>query len=370
MAARHLDGCLLTPQGWLQGSLSWDEVGTLVAVDGELCAPPLLDQPRVVAGFIDLHVHGGGGGDAMAGAEQVVCLASAHARNGTAALAPTTMTAPLAEVSAALDGIEAVRTTGLQADVAEVLGAHLEGPFLNPKRLGAQPPHMISHDPELVADWLTRARLVIATIAPEIEGGMALLAQLTAAGTRVQLGHTDANAQQAKAALAAGASGFTHLYNAMAPAHHRDSSVIDCALAHGKHAELICDLEHVSEAALHSAIRAIPHAYAITDATAAAGMPDGDYQLGEQSVVKRNCTCYTGAGTLAGTALTMWDCRVNLLRIGIDEQLAQAMVAARPAAYLGRADLGELAVGKQANLVCIVAGEIDKICLRGRWLTA
>lgn len=369
MAAGEVSGTLLAPDGWVQGQITWDAAGIITAVTGDPCAAPAPDESRLVAGFVDLHVHGGGGGDAMGGPDAVRQLARLHAQNGTAALAPTTMTAPQSVIATALDGVEAVRVAPPEEDCAQVLGVHLEGPFLNPKRAGAQiPENMLAYDRDLVTDWIGRSQIRIATVAPEIDGGLELVEQLAAADVHVQLGHTEADLTLAKQALATGATGFTHLYNAMPQLHHRFESVLNAALAYGQYAELICDLEHVSQSALLAAIRAIPHAYAITDATAAAGQADGNYQLAEQPVVKKGYACYTADGTLAGTALTMWDCRQNLLRIGLAEELAQAMVASRPAEYLGSSDLGKLAVGCVANIVCANLDKIDKVCLRGNWL--
>lgn len=361
----RLSGSLLLAEGWLDGTVAWDGDGIITALEGNPCAAPITGQPKVLPGFVDLHAHGGAGADAMMGEDAVRAMARFHATQGTVALAPTTMTGPPDEIAAALDGIELVRV-GPQPGEAQVLGAHLEGPFLNPARLGAQPPFTILPDLGLLTGWLGRARLVVATIAPEMAGGMDLLAQLAAAGTKVQIGHSDATVSEAYAALQGGASGFTHLYNAMSPASHRKPGVVGCALAWGAHAELICDLEHVAEAAVRMAVRSIPHVYAITDATAATGLPDGEYSLGRQTVVKRGSTCRTNDGALAGSALTMWECRENLLGIGFSEHLVQAMVASRPAAYLGLPDLGVLEVGRSASLVRVSAGRLDAVWVRGR----
>lgn len=363
----EIEGDILAPGGWVRGRVAWDSDGTITAVDGEPAERPPEGEPRIVAGFVDLHVHGGGGGDAMAGEEGVRTMAREHARFGTAALAPTTMTAPPEAIGNALAGVEAVRRDPGEGEAA-VLGAHLEGPFISAKRLGAQPDCVLPYDEGLVGSWLGTARLCVATIAPEIEGGRELLAHLASSGCRVQVGHSDATAEEAAAASRSGVSGFTHLYNAMSPFHHRKPGVVGHALAHAEHAELICDLEHVSVPALRIACGSIAKAYAVTDSTAAFGMPDGEHPLGTTTVTKSGSTMRTADGGLAGTAMSMLDARRNLVASGFEEELAQQMVSSRPAEYLGLEGLGSVEAGRRASLVRIVAGEADGVWIDGRRL--
>ena len=365
MASGKLAGQFLTESGWLEGELAWDDAGIISQVEGQSLAAADARWPHTVAGFIDLHVHGGGGYDAMEGAQAVRGMSEFHAQSGTVALAPTTMTAPVEQISDALSAIEQVRGAP-QAGAPLVIGAHLEGPFISPQRVGAQPPdYLLEPDTEIVQRWLGSARLPIATLAPELAGGMELVRQLAGAGCRVQIGHSNATLEQASAALEAGVSGFTHLYNAMSPLVARDPGVVGCALAAAQYAEVICDLQHVHEGALRTALRAIPQLYAITDATAAAGSGEGKHRLGMQQVVKQGATVRTLAGELAGTAMTMWDARKLLLGIGIDEQLVQEMVSGRPARYLGFDKLGSIAVGKIASLVTISGDGISQVRISG-----
>ena len=245
-----LAGRILTEAGWMTGRLQHGAAVT--------CIEPWAGAPEdrfILPGFIDLHVHGGGGGDTMDGPEGVATLARFHARHGTTALLPTTVTAPASDLLRAAEGIAAARP-GPQA--ARILGLHLEGPFINPAVLGAQPPFAIPPDLALVDAIGSRVALRVVTMAPEIDVEGVLLAHLVARGVRVQLGHTSCTDAQARAALQAGASGFTHLFNAMTALHHRAPGCVGCALAVAEHAEIILDGIHVAPAAILAALRAIP----------------------------------------------------------------------------------------------------------------
>jgi N-acetylglucosamine-6-phosphate deacetylase len=168
---------------------------------------------------------------------------------------------------------------------------------------------------------------------------------------KVQLGHTTCSYALAVAALAAGASGFTHVFNAMSPMHHRMPGCVGCALAHAAYAEMIFDLQHVQPGAVLAARRAIPGLYGVTDAVAAAGMPDGVYRLGEHVIHKRGDTVRLADGTLAGSVLTMDGALRNLLSLGVPMAEASERLSAIPARYLGLTDRGVIAVGAAADLV-------------------
>ncbi|WP_026381417.1 N-acetylglucosamine-6-phosphate deacetylase [Afifella pfennigii] len=348
----RLEGSILTPSGWVAGALLV-EGERIAAIRGTPLDGQETTAPILLPGFIDCHVHGGAGADAMQGETSVRAMARFHARHGTVALLPTTMTAPVAEVEAALAGIAAVRARPRPGEAA-VLGAHLEGPFINPGKLGAQPPATLLPDPALAADWCRRFPIRVATLAPEMAGGLALVRELAKAGVKAQIGHSLASADEARAALAAGAAGFTHLFNAMSGTDHRTPGVAATALAQGAAAEVICDLHHVAPEMIRAAARAIPGLYAVTDATAAAGMADGQYRLGGQAIVK-SCGCVRLAGdnTLAGSVVTMDETLRHLVGIGFTLRQASAMLSARPAAYLGLTRLGALREGAEASLVVL-----------------
>ena len=198
-------------------------------------------------------------------------------------------------------------------------------------------------------------RLRVVTLAPEMDPDFALTGYLRAMGVRVQLGHTTCSYAMALTALQAGASGFTHLFNAMTPLHHRAPGCVGCALAHAEHAEMIFDLQHVGPGGILAARRAIPGLYGVTDAVAAAGMPDGAYRLGTHAIHKLGDTVRLADGTLAGSVLTMDAALRNLLSLGLDLAEAAARLSTIPARYLGLADRGVIEVGAVADFAVVDA---------------
>jgi N-acetylglucosamine-6-phosphate deacetylase len=352
-----IEGHILTPAGFVRGRLAWAQ-GRLGPIEGRTVTEAEVRAdaatPMLLPGFIDLHVHGGGGADTMDAGEAVSRIARQHAQHGTTALLATTMTAPLAEIEAALRALAPV-CVERESGGARVLGVHLEGPYISPDKLGAQP--AFARPPSLAEILALHAiapiRLV--TLAPEVSGMLALIPVLVDAGMRVQIGHTEASYEQAVAALQQGASGFTHLFNAMSPLHHRAPGAVGAALAHGQYAELIPDLLHVHPGAMHAALRAIPGLFCVTDATAAAGMPDGDYRLGRQTVSKCLGGVRLADGTLAGSTLTMDQALCNLVSIGLSLAEAAARVSTHAARYLGLTDRGHLVQGAWADVVVLDA---------------
>ncbi|MSQ69486.1 MAG: N-acetylglucosamine-6-phosphate deacetylase [Gammaproteobacteria bacterium] len=340
---------ILTPQGWIRGRLVHQR-GKIVAVEGALCDPVDNDLPYLLPGFIDLHVHGGGGKDIMEGASAFEVITRTHLRFGTTSLLATTMTAPVAEISRVLADLGRYFEQRPR-NSARVLGVHLEGPYINPGKLGAQA--NFAHVAVLaeVEAYLRLAPLRVITIAPEIVGHDGLIRALSQRGVRMQIGHTLGSYEEGVAAMAAGATSFTHLYNAMSPLHHRAPGIVGAALAHAKYAELIPDLIHVHPGAMRVALRAIPYLYCVTDSTAAAGMPDGEYQLGSHTVTKCLGGVRLADGTLAGSTLTMDQALRNLVKIGLPLSEASQPLSQFPADYLGLEERGRLQPGSFADCV-------------------
>lgn len=362
-----VEGCVLTPVGWRLGGVAMQD-GRISAVHGDLIAAPPPGAPRVLPGFIDTHVHGGGGHDVMDAGDAVAAIAQLHARHGTTAFLGTTMTAPLAEIEAALQAAAPFcrqRTAG----GARCLGMHLEGPYLSPERLGAQPAHSTAATLQTVQALMQLAPIRLLTLAPEEPGHLALIPALVQLGLRVQIGHSNADYDTGRAALAAGACGFTHLFNAMSPLHHRAPGLVGAALAHAEHAELIPDLLHVHPGAMHAALRAIPGLFCVTDATAAAGMPDGEYALGRQRVHKCQGGVRLADGTLAGSALTMDQALRNLVAIGLPLAEASARCSTHAAHALGLPDRGRIVPGAWADLAVFnEALALQRVVLEGEVL--
>lgn len=360
-AGGTVEGMILTPAGWVQGRLHFD--AAILRIEPDRSAPT---DRFVLPGFVDLHVHGGGGADCMDGAGAVRAMAAFHLRHGTTSLLATTVTAPAAGLRRAAIGIGEACARPAPGD-ARVLGMHLEGPFISPDALGAQPPHAIPPDPALAEELCTLTPLRVATVAPEVDPDGALLALLTARGVRVQVGHTTCTYAQARDALHRGATGFTHLFNAMTPLHHRAPGAAGCALAHAAHAEIIPDLLHVGPGALLAALRAIPGLYGVTDAVSATGMPDGDYRLGQHRIVKSGGAARLPNGSLAGSILTMDQALRNLLHLGLPLDQAARRLSTIPADYAGLHDRGHLRPGAAADLAVVdAAGMLHAVFAEGR----
>jgi len=329
----------------------------------------------IVPGFIDLHVHGGDGADFMDGAEEAVArVSSFHARNGTTALAATTLSASRADVRQAVTTIARVSRSSRQA--AEVCAIHLEGPYISAKRAGAQSIESVRPaDIQEIGNLLNEAPHLswMITVAPEIEGVRALIEHFR--GRIVfSIGHTAADYSDAVAALEWGASHFTHLFNAMTGMHHREPGVVGAALVStSATAELIADGIHVHPAVLRVATLAMPGRIAlITDAVRAAGMPEGNYKLYDHEFsVTASGAARLADGTLAGSTLTMHRAVQNMVELaGLPIEMVIPMATEVPARILGIADRkGRIAAGYDADLVVLTSKfEVSRVLVRGREL--
>lgn len=370
MTTQHIDGFVLTPGGFIRGVLEHDK-GRVVGIDGSAVPEHearhgAQDLPLILPGFIDTHVHGGAGRDTMEGGDAAARLAQLHARHGTTSLLATTMTAPLDEIRQAMRALAPTcveRPTG----GARVLGVHLEGPYINPGKLGAQPDFAKAASIDEIRALHALAPIRLITLAPELPGNLELVERLSGAGFRIQIGHTLGTYEDGVAALARGAGGFTHLFNAMTGLHHREPGMVGAALAHARYAEIIPDLLHVHPGAIRVALRSIPHLFCVTDSTAAAGMPDGEYRLGRHRVTK----CLGGVrlpdGTLAGSTLTMDQALRNLvLKLGLAIEDASRRVSTNAADYLGLDDRGRLAPGAWADFVVMDRGlQLHSVVVEG-----
>ena len=361
-ASARIDGHILTPGGFVMGTLEM-EGGRIRAVRGTPVADERQvrdgDRPIVLPGFVDLHVHGGGGHDVMDGAEAAQAVARCHAAHGTTAMLATTLTAPLQEVQATLAALGPLVCEGAPrgAGAARWLGVHLEGPYLSPARLGAQPAFARRATLDEVLALHATAPIRVITLAPEVEGHLPLIGALRDAGFRVQIGHSDGSYEDGVAALEAGAAGFTHVFNAMSPLHQRAPGMVGAALAHARYAELIADLITVHPGAVRVALRAIPGLYCVSDATAAAGMPDGEYRLGQGAAAQRVHKCLGAVrlanGTLAGSALTLDQAFRNLVQLGLSLTEASRRLSTLACDYLGLPERGRLAAGTFADCVVL-----------------
>jgi N-acetylglucosamine-6-phosphate deacetylase len=318
----------------------------------------------LVPGLVDLQVNGYFGVQfADADPDGWAEVVSRLPETGTTAFLPTFITSPVEQTISALR-----RTAGFvpgRADAksqrppvgARVLGVHLEGPFIASKRRGAHnPAWIISPTKETIDAFLAAGsdlvRLV--TLAPEIDGAMAAIRQLTAAGVLVSIGHSDATAQQVSDAATCGARMVTHLFNAQRPMHHREPGVVGQALADRRLVSgLIADLHHVAGQVAGIAFAAAPGRIClVTDAAACAGMPEGRYVLGGEPIhfAGADAPPVRADGTFAGSVLRMDSAVANMVAAGVKLPDAVAAATRIPADLIGRPDLGRIARGAAADL--------------------
>lgn len=309
----------------------------------------------VLAGFIDCHVHGGGGGSFTSGDPAEILRAVAfHRSRGTTRTLASLVTAPEADLLAAI---------GPLAELAEdgtIEGLHLEGPFLSRLRCGAQDPrYLLEPDPALLSRLFRAARGTVrmVTVAPELPGALDLVRQVVDAGAIAAIGHSDATFAAARAAIDAGARVATHLFNGMRPLHHRQPGIVGAALTSEEVVcELIADGQHLHPATTALSFAAAPGRVAlVTDALAAAGSADGLYQLGPTRVrVREGVALVEGSESLAGsTAGTADLLRHAVLGAGVALAAASAALSATPARLLGLDDAGSLEAGRSADLVVL-----------------
>jgi N-acetylglucosamine-6-phosphate deacetylase len=350
-AAGVIEGTILTPGGWIAGRLRHGD--RVEAVEGRATDRP--GPPYILPGFVDTHVHGGGGADMMDGAEAIRTAARLHARHGTTALCPTSVTAPVAETEAFLDALAEVMADP-PGDAARGLGAHLEGPFLNPGKLGAQPPFAIQPDADLLRAWAARAPVRIVTFAPELEGMGALHDALAALGIRAQLGHSLCDYATARDALARGA-GVTHLFNAMSGMSHRGNGLCGAAFAMRRERK-----SSPTSSMWRPAPSSPPAAPSRTSTASPTPRPVPECPTGHtgsaasQDIVKAGGAMRLPDGTLAGSALTMDQALRNLVAIGLPLDEAARRLSTLPADWLGLSDIGRIAQGGRADIVVADGG--------------
>jgi N-acetylglucosamine-6-phosphate deacetylase len=329
----------------------------------------------VVPGFIDTHVHGGGGFDyATDDPQQAVQARAFHAAHGT-----TTSFASL--VAASVDTL--CQQVSILADLVDdgyFAGIHLEGPFLSPAQRGAHDPTLLrSPDPASVEKLIFAGRgaLSMITLAPELPGALAAIGQLTDAGVRVAIGHTDADRDTVTAALDAGATSATHLFNAMRGVHHREPGPVPPLLIDPRvGVELIADGIHLHPDVLRMVAAAAgpERTILITDSMIAAGMADGDFTLGGLNVavregVARLITDDGSPGSIAGSTLTMAGAFALMASLIGDLALVSAMASSNAARHFDLEGLGRIEAGGRADL-CVVDdhGVLQKVMQAGQWV--
>jgi N-acetylglucosamine-6-phosphate deacetylase len=327
---------------------------------GEVIVLP--EDSTVVPGFIDVHIHGAGGADTMdATTEALTTMASILPEEGTTSFLATTITQDQKAIMKALENAAHYISHHNKAGKAEVLGLHLEGPFINESRKGAQPAeHIITPDIELFARMQEASgnNIRLVTLAPEKENGCELIAYLAENGVIASVGHSDATYGQMAEAVKAGATHVTHLFNGMRGMHHRDPGVAGAALLFDElKIEMIADGIHVVPEMLDLSIRAkgTNGVILITDSMRAKCLKNGSYDLGGQEVSVADGKALLADGTLAGSILKMKDSLKNMMEYtGINLEEAVKLASENPARQLKVFDRkGSIASGKDADLVVL-----------------
>ncbi|WP_252254289.1 N-acetylglucosamine-6-phosphate deacetylase [Clostridium sp. ZBS12] len=260
-------------------------------------------------GFIDAHIHGAGGCDTMDGTiDSINTIAKTIAKHGTTSFVPTTMTVSISDINKSMRVIKLLKEKGSEG--AHVLGAHLEGPFINPNAIGAQNPDYIL--PPSISTYKSMVKdsedsVISLTLAPELDGSKDLIKYLSNKGIICSLGHTKATYEETIDAIKCGATHSTHLYNAMPSFTHRTPGIVGAIFDSDIKTETISDGIHISYPALRIAYKqkGTDNVLLITDAMMACCMPDGKYYLGEQDVIVKNGAARVRSGSLAGSVLTL-----------------------------------------------------------------
>jgi N-acetylglucosamine-6-phosphate deacetylase len=342
----------------------------------------VVDYPgaMLAPAFLDVHIHGAAGHDVMEATPQALnTIGRFLASRGTGSYLATTVTASLTATLRSLSGLATLLAHPPEETQAQArpLGIHLEGPFLSHLKRGVHPPEYLQAADIGIFDQLFEAaegHIRLMTLAPELPGASELASHATSRGVRVSLGHSNATAAATHAAIAAGAVSATHTFNAMRPLDHREPGILGVVLTTDSlYAELICDGIHVAPelVRLWWKTKGPERSILVTDAMSAAGMPDGEYQLGGLEggfTVQVANGRATFAGVLAGSVLTLDRALANFVEFtGAPLEKAIRLLTANPAAMTGLSDqAGGLAAGQSANLVAVdAAGKLLASILNG-----
>lgn len=342
-----------------------------------------LGATTVAPGFVDLHVHGGGGASFDTGtADAAAVVADTHLAHGTTSMAASLVTDTHERM------LDAVRELALLVQDGRLAGVHLEGPWLSPRRSGAHQPGSLTDPDRASVEALLdagdpstgsgrRGAVRMVTLAPELTGGIEAVRVLAERGVVAAIGHTDATYDQACAAIDAGARLGTHLFNAMRPLHHREPGAVGALLDSPVDVELIADGVHLHQAVLRTVFAAKPgRCLLVTDAMAAAGAPDGDYRLGPMAIEVREGVARladgNGTGAIAGSTLTMAAAvRFAALEAGLPLVDVVHAASTAPARAWGLADVGAIEVGRRADLVVLDGRlEVVRVMRAGTWVAA
>lgn len=357
-----INSWIVTEEGKIKGNLIIED-GKIASLGNE-SAQGLMELPEnytVIPGFIDEHIHGAMGSDAMDGTfKDLSTIAKALASEGTTGFLATTMTQSPENICHALNAVKEYREQNPE-EGAEILGVHLEGPFIAKEHVGAQPIEYVQKplvETFKVYEEASGNNIKIVTLAPEVEGAENLIKYLVSKHIVASVGHTGATYEDVKRAIAVGASNATHTYNAMKGVHHREVGTVGATFLFDEiNAEIICDGIHVSAPAIQLLYKNKPHNKftLITDAMRAKHMPDGMYELGGQPVIVKNNEARLENGTLAGSVLKMNLAVKNVMKflnLPLEEVVKYATINPARNLHIDN-EVGSIKVGKRANLVVV-----------------
>lgn len=349
-------------KGIIRTSVYFDDkirqIGGYVAGAEEIELP---ENAVVLPGFIDEHIHGAGGSDAMDGnTKDLAIIAETVAKEGTTTFLATTMTQSKENILKAMRAVKEYRETAGEQG-ARIAGVHLEGPFIAAAHKGAQPLEYVAAPDAKTFDEYNAAcgnAIKIITLAPETDGALDFIRHIVAQGTVVSIGHTGAKYAEVKAAMEAGATNVTHTYNAQSPLHHREIGVVGSALLlEDLYCELICDTIHVSVPAMQLLVKnkRADKLALITDAMRAKGLADGVSELGGQTVYVKGGEARLADGTLAGSVLRMNRALQNMVeKVGVPFTQAVDYCTINPARTLKMEnEAGSIAEGKRADFAVL-----------------
>ena len=317
----------------------------------------------IIPGFIDLHCHGGNGFDTMEGLNSIQKMSSYHLSKGTTTLLATTWTNTFENTFKALDGFNNLLSLN-----SNLIGVHLEGPFINPNKLGAQPALTQLPSIEFIEKIKSIANIMVITLAPEIEGMNNFISYLIQNNINVQFGHSLADFNICNKYIDKYKIGYTHLYNAMSGNDHRSPGVLTAALLKSQYAEIICDFEHVSPQAIDIAKKCIPNLYAVTDSVNAAGLKDGNYKFANSEITKQgNKIVLKDTHTLAGSIIDMHTTFRNLIKMQYTIEEAVSMTSYNAAKYLYLDNIGIIKENCKSNFLLLDKSyNIKEIYLNGK----
>lgn len=359
---------LVEGKGFIKTDLGFEN-GKIAKIGAEV-SEEIISLPEnaiVVPGFIDEHIHGAFGADAMDGSVKALSdIANAVASEGTTGFLATTMTQSPENIKNALTAVKDYIASNPKSG-AEVIGVHLEGPFISPKHIGAQPlEYVATPSAEVMKKYVEYSgnSVKIVSLAPEVEGAEELIKYLKNEGIVASIAHTGAKYKDCENAVKWGMTNVTHTYNAQTGLHHRDVGVVGSALLFDElSTELICDLIHVSAPAIKLVVKNKNEdkVILITDSMRAKHLPDGESELGGQLVIVKNGEARLVDGTLAGSVLKMNVAVKNVHQtVGVPLETAIEFATANPAKNLGIYDsVGSIKEGKRANVTVLDKNTFD-----------